>query len=326
MKKLIIIASFLLFSQARLSAQLFPQLGGQRAGISAAQFLKIGVGGRATAMGDAFTAVANDASSLYWNPAGLVQSEQNEVLFSHINWVADISHEFAGALYHLSSQDALGVAFTSLHMDDMPVTTETMPFGTGAYFSYGDMAFALTYSRKMTDKFSFGATLRYIEETMDKIKMNGLMMDLGTYYWTGLGTTRFSVVLSNFGGNITPEGDVTLFDGSKKSDWQSFSPPTMFRIGLAMEPYQSAEHRLTASVQLNHPNDNSENISTGVEYAWREMFFLRAGYKFNVDENHLNLGTGLKVPVSIADLTADYSYSKYQRLGSVHRFSIILGF
>ena len=54
-------------------AQLFPVLGGQRAGISTAQFLKIGVGARASAMGEAFIAVSNDASALYWNAAGITQ-------------------------------------------------------------------------------------------------------------------------------------------------------------------------------------------------------------------------------------------------------------
>jgi hypothetical protein len=63
-------------------AQLFPTLGGQRVGISTAQFLKIGVGRRASAMGDAFVAISDDASALYWNPAGLVQFEITGDFFS----------------------------------------------------------------------------------------------------------------------------------------------------------------------------------------------------------------------------------------------------
>ncbi len=157
MKKLLLI--FLFLPLAFSNAQLFPTLGGQRAGISTAQFLKVGVGGRATAMGDAFIAVSNDVSSLYWNPAGLVQSDENEVMFSHNSWVVDIGHEFLGASYHLSSNDVVGIAFTTLHMEDMPVTTEVNPYGTGEYFSFGDIALALTYSRRMTEQFSFGVSL-----------------------------------------------------------------------------------------------------------------------------------------------------------------------
>ena len=191
------------------AAQLVPNLGGQRAGISAFQFLKIGVGARGVAMGEAFVAVTNDASSLFWNPAGLVQTPENEVFVAHTEYVADIQHEYLGATYHVTDADVVGLAFTALHMDDMEITTETQPLGTGRYFGFGDVGIGISYARKMTDQFSFGATVRYVEETLDALKMRSVMVDLGTYYWTGLGTARFAVVISNFGSDVTPEGTVT---------------------------------------------------------------------------------------------------------------------
>ncbi|MGE5457253.1 MAG: PorV/PorQ family protein, partial [Methanococcaceae archaeon] len=282
-------------------------------------------GGRATAMGDAFVAVANDVSALYWNPAGLTQSSADQVIFSHNEWLADIKHDFIGAVYHFSGNDAIGVALTSLHMQDMQVTTETQPFGTGEYFSFGDLALAVTYSRKMTEQFSIGGSLRYMEETMDKLKMRGLMIDLGTYYWTGLGTTRFAVTVSNFGNDLAPDGEVVLFGKRAESNWQSFSPPTIFRIGFAFEPYKSDDQQITTTLQLNHPNDNSENVSAGAEYNWKNIFFLRGGYKFNVEEQNYSLGAGFKIPLSFAALDFDYAFSNFTRLGSAHRFSLILG-
>ncbi len=325
MKKSLIIL-FSIFALAECRAQLFPNLGGQRAGISTAQFLKIGVGGRASAMGEAFVAIANDASALYWNPAGLVQFSQNQVIFSHNQWLVDLKHEFIGGVYHLDANNAFGISITSLWTKDMPVTTEFAPFGTGEYFSYGDLAFAVSYSRKMTDKFSFGGTVRYIEETLDKLKMRGVMVDLGTYYWTGLGTTRFAVDVANFGNQLAPDGEVVLWGKRKKSDWQSFSPPTVFRIGFAFEPYQTKEDRVTASIQLNHPNDNSENFTTGIEYSWHHIVLIRGGYKFNVDEQNYSFGVGINLPIKIADFTLDYSFQNFVRLGNAQRFSIILGF
>ena len=289
MKKIFIFI-FILTAFIDSKAQLFPTLGGQRAGISTAEFLKIGVGSRSSSMGDAFVAIANDASALYWNPAGLVQFNQDQVMFSHNQWVVDISNDFLGAVYHLDGTNAFGLAVTSLSTQDMPVTTEFSPFGTGEYFSYGDLAFAVTYSRKMTDKFSFGGTVRYIEETLDKLKMRGVMIDLGTY------------------------------------DWQSFSPPTIFRIGFAFEPYESGDNKITTSVQLNHPNDNSENVSTGFEYSWKNIVFLRGGYLFNVPEQNYSFGFGVNIPIRIAFCEVDYSYSNFTLLGNAQRFSIILGF
>ncbi len=317
---------FILIAFFDSKAQLFPQLGGQRAGISTAEFLKIGVGSRSASMGDAFVAIANDASALYWNPAGLVQFNQDQVIFSHNKWVVDINHDFLGAVYHLDGTNAFGVAVTSLSTQDMPVTTEFAPFGTGEYFSYGDLAFAVTYSRKMTDKFSFGGTVRYIEETLDKLKMRGVMIDLGTYYWTGLGSTRFAVTVSNFGNQLAPDGKVVLVGKREKSYWQAFSPPTIFRIGFAFEPYESGDNKITTSVQLNHPNDNSENISAGFEYSWKKIVFLRGGYLFNVPEQNYSFGFGVNVPIRIAYCEVDYSFTNFTLLGNAQRFSIILGF
>jgi len=325
MKKLLIIL-ILCYAFIDVKAQLFPVLGGQRAGISTAQFLKIGVGGRASAMGDAFIAIGDDASALYWNPAGLVQFEKDQIIFSHNQWIVDINHEFLGGVYHLGKNHAIGVSITALTMDDMPVTTEFAPFGTGEYFGFSDIAVGLSYSQKMTDKFSFGATVRYIEETLDKLKMRGVMIDLGTYYWTGLGSTRFAVTVSNFGAELAPDGKVVLVGKREKSEWQAFAPPTIFRIGLAFEPYESPEHKFTTSVQLNHPNDNSENVVLGLEYVWNKLLFIRGGYKINVDEQNYSFGAGLNVPINIAEFTLDYAFSNFERLGSAHRFSIILGF
>lgn len=313
-------------------AQLVPNLGGQRAGISAFQFLKLGVGARGVAMGESFVAVANDASALYWNPAGLVQFAENQLLASHTEYVADIKHDYLGLVYHLSEGDAVGVSFASLHMADMEITTETEPLGTGRFFSFGDIGLGLTYAKRMTDQFSFGATVRYAEETLDVLKMRSVMVDLGTYYWTGLGNARFAVVISSFGSDVAPSGKVTRIDGTSVDAFQSFSLPTVFKLGLAMDPVQTENQRLTVSVQLNHPNDNAENLRLGAEYAWQNVFFLRGGAKrtigqplFGADatsEESFMLGAGVRLATAVSTIGADYAFASFGRLGSVHRISV----
>ena len=319
-----------------VDAQLVPNLGGQRAGISAFQFLKIGVGGRAVALGETYVAVANDASSLYWNPAGLVQFSENTVIASHTEYLVDIQHEFLGAVYHLDENQAIGVGATSLHMSDMQITTETQPRGTGNYFKFGDVALAGTYSRRMTDQFSFGITVRYVEETLDILKMRGVMTDIGTYYLTGLGSTRFAVVVSNFGADVHPTGEVKQFGGNIVNSFQSFSPPTVFKIGIAMEPFEAENQRITTSLELNHPNDNAENVHFGVEYAWSKMLFLRAGvkrtigeallYQDNSSSSDYTLGFGVRAPESFMNATFDYAFANFNLLGNVHRFSLSVSY
>lgn len=317
-------------------SQLVPNLGGQRAGISAFQFLKVGVGARGSAMGESFVAVANDVSALYWNPAGLVLFDEDQAIASHTEYVVDIRHEFFGIAYHLSPGDVLGGSFSSLHMDDMEITTETEPFGTGRYFSFGDIAIGLTYAKKMTDQFSFGATVRYAEETLDIVKMRSVMVDLGTYYRTGLGSTRFAVVISNFGSDVQPTGSGITPEGAIAASFQTFSLPTMFRLGVAMEPLETDDQRLTTSIQLNHPNDNAEHIRLGLEYAWQNMFFLRAGVKRTIGQpvfgtdatsaEDFSAGAGVRVPLGPSIVSADYAFSSFNRLGSVHRITLAFSY
>ena len=322
--------------QQQSSAQLIPNLGGQRAGISAFQFLKIGAGARGAALGETFVAIANDASALYWNPAGLTQFSANEAIAAHTWYVVDLKHEFFAGAYHLSPSDAVGFSVISLHTADMPVTTETQPFGTGNFFSYGDVALGLTFAKKMTDQFSFGVTLRYVEETLDVLKMRGVVADIGTYYWTGIGSSRFAVVVSNFGADVAPSGQATEFSGEQVSSFQSFSPPTQFKIGFAMEPFQTENSHVTTSLELNHPNDNAENVHLGIEYQWEQWLWLRTGVKRTIGErlfgrddassNDVTFGLGVATPVASNRVNVDYAFANYNALGGVHRVSLGFSF
>jgi long-subunit fatty acid transport protein len=330
----VVLASWALHGVDALYAQLVPNLGGQRAGISAFQFLKIGVGARGVAMGESFVAVADDASALYWNPAGLVQTSENQVFAAHTEYVADIKHEYLGATYHLTDADAVGLSLTSLHLTDMEITTETQPLGTGRYFSFGDVGVGLSYARKMTDQFSFGATVRYVEETLDILKMRSVMVDLGTFYRTGLGTARFAVVITNFGADVAPVGTARMLDGEEVTAFQSFSLPTLFKLGFAIEPWMTDEQRITTSLQLNHPNDNAENVRVGVEYAWQNTLFVRGGLKRTIgqklleadetSEENFALGVGFRLATDFTTVQADYAYANFSRLGSAHRISLTL--
>ena len=328
----IILLAGLVLTAAAAKGQLIPNLGGQRAGISAYQSLKIGAGARGVGMGESFVAVANDVSALYWNPAGLVEDSSDAVMAAHTEYVVDIRHDYLGIAYHLTRGDVIGLAVSSLHMADMEITTETQPFGTGRYFRFGDLGIGLSYSRRMTDQFSFGATVRYVEETLDVLKMRSVMVDLGTFYRTGLGTSRFAVVISNFGADVSPEGLVSNAIGESASEFKSFSLPTVFKLGFALEPYVDEDFRVTASAQLNHPNDNAENLRLGSECAWNETFFLRAGIKRTIgqkllgedqtSEEGFSAGAGVRLQAFSGAISADYAFTDFRRLGAVHRISV----
>jgi hypothetical protein len=327
MKKILIIALLLSVLCGAHSAscwQPFASMGGQRAGTSSAQFLKIGVGARAAGLGEAFVALADDASALYWNPAGLALLPGTQVHFTHTQWPAEIEYEFVGLTRKMARIGTIGLSFASLRMDDMEVTTEYRPHGTGEYFSYGDFLGAFSYARQLTDRFSFGITLKYIQEELAELTSRGWVVDMGTYYRTGFRSLRIAANLANFGTNIRPGGTyLGLNDQGQEVTrrYEAFAPPTVFRLGTAMEVLENKTQRLTLCFAMNHPVDNAENASLGMEFQLLKILCARLGYKFNYDEEKITAGAGFELPLWTSHMRIDYAYTDFGLLESAHRFS-----
>lgn len=327
-----------LFISFDVYGQILPTFGDERIGISLGSALKIGAGARAAGMGESIVSVIDDANAMYWNPAGMTQAKGNHVVFTQTQWFAGLEHRFASGLYKLDDESSIGVSMSNLNAGSIKVTTEFRPFGTGETINFGTSAFSLGYARQFTEQFSAGITLRYLHEQVGTLRLNGVLFDAGTFYRTGLGTSRFAVAISNFGGKLTPSGTVTNqgtlpnFNGSEVSAFQSFDPPINFRIGFAMEPIIDSMQSWTVSLQLNHPNDNAEHYSLGTEYAltFSEAFpakaIIRGGYVIGL--NQYSGGAGIHIPISGMEyvLQADYSFTNIQDLGGIHRFTLGMAF
>lgn len=321
-------------------AQVLPSFGGERAGISLASALKIGVGARAAALAGTYIAIADDASAVYWNPAGMAETESNNILFSQCYWAAGMEHRSAAATLRFGDgEHNLGFHAAGLFTDPMRVTTEFQPLGTGEVFRYQSLQFSASYAKRFTDQFCAGITVRYVNEILGKASLSGVLFDAGTFYRTGLGTSRFAVAVSNFGSKLTPDGtvptvgDIPKFNGGQISSFQSFDPPIIFRIGFAMEPILDETHRLTAAIQLDHPNDNSETTSLGAEYAYTfsaafpARLFVRGGAKIGADDERFAVGAGIFAPFDDDfGVSADYGYSAYSTFGGIHRIGAAIKF
>ena len=320
---------FALFPSWVCAQSIFPRLGEQRVGTAAMTFLKIGLGARATSMGGSFVSVANDASSIYWNPAGLVQIGSDEAIASHIQWPVGIKYEFVGGVFRLTPTIAIGGGLGLLYSDDMEVTDEYHPMGTGQYFSYSDFFSSLSLSIRMTDRFSFGASVKFAQENMADLEMHTFLMDLGTFYWTGYKSLRFAASMRNFGSNVRPPGTFQKRTTTGKltpQKYTGFSPPTEFSLGAAMEVYENDHHQVTTSLQMNHPMDNAENAVFGGEYIFEKLFSLRGGYRFNYGDAHWTFGAGAIIPISKVRLSIDYAYADFGRLSMTQQFSLSFRF
>ncbi|MCF6270523.1 MAG: PorV/PorQ family protein [Melioribacteraceae bacterium] len=337
MKKLILILLIIAFPILTFGGDF------SKVGTAAAQFLKIGVGARAMSLGGTFTAIASDVSTIYWNPAGITNLKTTSLGFTHTQWFADISHDFAGVSVPLSSSDYIAVSATSLSTSEQEVTTIAQPNGTGVFYNVSDLAIGLTYARQLTDRFSVGLSAKYIQQTLFNEKASSLTLDIGSYLRTGFHNLIIGMAISNFGGSMQLDGrDLIAITDINKDVSGSYTPdgrlttqeyalPLIFRVGLSMDIVggldpiiASEESRFTFAVEGTHLNDNNERVNIGTEYAWSEMVFARAGFKFNYDQEQWTFGAGLNIPLGSQIVIFDYAFIQFKDLGNVSQFSLEL--
>lgn len=320
------------------SAQLFRTT--SKVGTTAAQFLKIGVGARAIAMGSAQVGVRNDVTALYWNPAAVSRIEAaSELTFNHVNWLADVSFDFLGATLDLGGAGTLGFTVTSLGVPEDIVRTVDFPDGDGRRWDASSLALGVAYARNLTDRFSIGFHAKYVREAIWSESATAFALDIGTLYVSELPGLTLGASITNFGTrmrlegrdlqfNTDPDGDVGSGPNNVPAQYRTedFDLPLLFRVGVAYDAVHTEDLRVTAAVDAAHPNDNLEYVNSGLELAWTEVLFIRAGYRsaFQRDsEGGLTWGFGFHYGiVNGVQVKLDYGTADYGRLKSVHYLSL----
>jgi hypothetical protein len=308
---------------------------------TAAAFLEIPVGAAAVGMGGAFVSVANDASAIYWNVGGISTIGKYDLQFANMQWIGDTRFNFVGLVLPLGEFGTLGLSFTSLSMDDMKVRTVEKPEGTGEFFSAGDISFGLSYARNLTERFSIGFTVKYVQEKIWHMTAQGIALDAGTLFRTDiLGGMVIGASISNFGTDMKLEGRDTRYfisvDETKQGsnnqiptnvELDSWAFPLIFRLGLSTDAIKNETYRFTATLDAIHPNNDYESLNIGGEFAFMEFLMIRGGYNalFLTDaEGGLSLGVGVNSTLLFSDtiFQFDYAFRDFGRLQNVHMFSV----
>ncbi len=304
--------------------------GQDKVGSTAAQFLGITSGARASAMGSAYVALSDDASGMYWNPAGLARSNNSLVSFSNMNWFVDTQIQDASVIIDGNEKGKFALSVRGINYGDINVTTIERPEGTGERFTPKDLTIAFSYSRFVTERFSLGATGRYVQQKIWNESALGFAIDLGMIYTTNFKNLKIGMSILNFGTDMALSGDdlrraididesiegnndrLEAFLGVK--DWPM---PLVFRVGMAMDLVDMENHKVIFALDAKHPNDNSESIDVGVEYGFNDLVFLRGGYRSflssQTEDQSLTMGFGLKYEFSgvKANLGAAYMTHEY---------------
>ena len=315
-----------------------------KVGTAAANFLKIGVGARAIAMGGAYVSLADEASAMFWNPAGIALIKGGEAFFNHSEWIADINFDYAGVVFSIPQVGTFGLNATFLSMADMERTTELYPEGTGQLFSAGSNALGISFARSLTDRFSIGFNVKYINEHILNSSATGYAIDIGTLFITQFKGMRIGANISNFGTKMQMSGRDLLVqhdvdpqrEGNNdriNADWKTdkFDLPLNLRVGISLDLLQNVDNnQLWLSVDAVHPNDNVESLNIGGEYVLYNVLALRAGYasiRSEETEKGLTLGAGLNYKfIGNVSVKIDYAYESFGRFNNLQKVSFGIGF
>ena len=304
----------------------------KRAGQTVMPFLAAGAGAKNLAMADAVMAQQGDATSLFYNPAGIAYLKGRSVFAGNMVWLIDSQIQSAALAWNFGNFGSFGLSAMYVDYGDPITATEIDATTPKTYRIIGEMnpvemVFGIAYAREISSQFAIGGQVKYayqdllgsggvstriayragalgggawVRENHDA-KGGIFAFDFGTIYNTGFRDLTFAMSFRNFGGEI-------------KYESEAYNLPLQFRFGMTASLFQMlAKSRESMDFRLNvdylHSRDWSERVLVGGEYSFFKMFFLRGGYKFNYTSEGLCLGAGARIDVpTIGVVNVDYAY------------------
>jgi hypothetical protein len=302
------------------------------------KFLAFSVDARAAALANAATVdMSSGAVGLFYNPATVGwQDKTFSVAAGRTQWIADINYNAFAVSYQPGKGEygVFGVSFMNVDAGEIIGTAlDASERGFRFTNSYTPTAWVLGigYSKKLSDKFSFGAQAKYVSENLatalisttngdeyKKYEESTFAADFGIIYRTGFKSLALGMAARNFAPEV-------------KYEEENFELPLTFRIGVSMDLLDFTtrdpdRHSLMLRVDTERPRDFSEQVKVGAEYVFMNLFSLRAGYVTPTDEEGISLGGGLHKNFDTFGFMLDYSYTSFGVFDNVNRFTAKFSF
>lgn len=301
-----------------------------QSGTATAQFLKIQQGARAEGMGGAFTAIANDARAVNWNPAGLAQLTRSELSFDHLKFFDDIKAEsFAGVIpvNNLNGSLGVGVTYVDFGSFERLDNTGVAEAGQNDVKSYSAV---LSWGQAIGDRFAIGAGVKYIRQDLAEVSGSGLAADLGILYFLIPDRLSLGASYLNLGQKI-------------KTGTESENIPRTLRGGAA---YYILPQEWVVDADVVKELDSDAKLNVGSEYIYHRAFIGRVGYQDNKEAGGgLSLGAGFiwrpqsdevgefmgvkpsrQSSARGLEIRFDYAYVDYGDLDKTHRVGVNVSF
>ncbi|MEW6558084.1 MAG: PorV/PorQ family protein [Elusimicrobiota bacterium] len=275
-----------------------------------ASFLNIGTSARATSLGGAYVAVANDAGAINYNPAGISQLRNSEIIGQHTEWIADIKHDFLAGAFPLK-KNAIG--FSAILLSQGKIEGRDEDRNKTNSFSAYDTALTFSYSKQISrtagKQLSLGTNLKLIQQRIEAEKATGFAFDVGLL-------TRLSAYPLSAGISFQNLGPKMTFIS------EGYNLPLTATIGASY----NIKNALTLALDMKQKiYDNKTEISFGTEYVPISPLALRLGYLKPLTANRSPLtdftGLGGGLGLRILNFSTDYAFVPYGDLGNTHRIS-----
>lgn len=305
----------------------------------AGEFLSLGAGARASALGGAVVATVGDVTSGYYNPAGLMALTNGQIAYNHSKlFISDINYDFGAFAIPWDDRQSFGISFVRLGVDNIPRTEAYRVLPNGEieiinseqydpttdrtyiknYFNYASYALYFSYAKRYNERLTYGANVKLIHNGARYASANGLGFDIGMQYaaspeWV-LGATVQDLT-----------GTMVAWNTGKR-EWITPS----IKIGAAYRWFVGDDHVLSPMMDIQHYFENrqyashihlgswSADFHTGLEYQFKRRVFLRAGYN---EINAWTMGTGVKLGLFQFDYAYTYGQGS-QALGDIHRIHV----
>ncbi|MBB4081013.1 long-subunit fatty acid transport protein [Lewinella aquimaris] len=306
------------------------------------------------------TSYVTGVEAMRLNPAGVSRFAGTQVMLGYANYLqgTDISMQAIGVTSQVGNGGALGFSVMSLDFGDIAVTTTDQPEGTGALLNLSFINVGLTYSHQFENKVSVGITLRGVSEATSDVSSFGFAIDAGVQYVTGEKEEfKFGLSLRNVGSRMAYGGQALATEAPNpdpSADYKltleqrsaGFEMPSVLNIGASYDFLSSIEdQRVTLVGNFTANSFSRDQLGAGLEYAFREQFIARVGYRTDLDASTASEGTAadesplydgisagasLRVPFRKGDPTrrfsVDYAYRSTRVYNGTHNVGLSLSF
>jgi len=336
MRKLILISIF-------ITSSLLVYAGDPaRKGTSGADQLLIPVGAQSIATGGAFLSNVTGLEAIYYNPAGLSQTNGSEAMFSYMSYLADINVSYFAIGTNLGELGSFAFSIKTLDFGDIPVTTFESPDGDGSTYSPSFLVAGLTYSKVITDRVSIGVNAKVINESILDVSASGFALDFGVQYRFP-SNLSIGAAMKNVGTNMVYSGSnlqtqtgipgtqLGTGNGTYQVVAEELQIPSYFELSSAYNYNFNEQNNILIGTTFRNNNALEDELKFGMEYGFQNTFFVRGGYDMlleNTENNTFGFTFGAGLNYSFSDgmgLAFDYAYREVKDFPTPnHNFTVKL--